>query len=90
MWVATKKIEHPKFTLQEGMPIPHQHHSGFRERLKQLYGKDAIKWVVDVSAQQLKKIELELATLRSENVRLKKQNEALLKQAKPPQGKVAA
>jgi len=91
MWVATKKLEHEKFTVMEGMPIPHQQHAGFRERLRQLYGKDCIRHVGNVSPMQLSKVQVELVELRKENEKLKKQNEVLRQQLViKPGNKVAA
>ena len=89
MWVATKKIEHAKFTVLEGMPIPHQRHVGFRERLQQIYGKDCVRYVEDVSPLLLRKAQTELAELRKENERLKRQNEQLRGQLGKG-GKIAA
>lgn len=71
--VATRELKHRKFTVLAGMPIPHQRHSGFVSRLKDLYGEDCVKLVDNVSLEMLKKVQLENELLRKENARFKAQ-----------------
>lgn len=77
MWVATKKIDHPKFNLSPGMTIPHQNHAVFRTRLREMYGNDCIEWREQVNAAEIGKIKIEMTQLRTMTERLTKQNEQL-------------
>lgn len=90
MWVATKPLKGPAFQVEPGMPIPHQGHARFRERLKELFGADCLRWTEGVSTEELRKVRHELNGLRQENARLKGQYKHLLTRLEALTGKKTA